>query len=148
MIMWLHHMPPMSHDLYRPFPIISTHFQWFLAISNDFSYWPTSHMHCNPQFNCAAPPEVLQYIRGTSAHKFARMCQQDCFNIELVWCFRHTMEVTWPLNRHCELDMVVLKVELLHKSPVLCTSSKIYWLSAFHFKIFTLYIYSPVHTRK
>src|ERR1700689_1306169 len=44
--------------------------------------------------------------------------------------------------------MVILKVGLLREPPVLCTSGKTYQLSSFSFKNFTLYIYSPVHTRK
>jgi hypothetical protein len=44
--------------------------------------------------------------------------------------------------------MVILKVGLLREAPVLCTSGKTYQLSSFSFKNFTLYIYSPVHTRK
>src|ERR1700733_6821549 len=44
--------------------------------------------------------------------------------------------------------MVILKVGLLREPLVLCTSGKTYQLSSFSFKNFTLYIYSPVHTRK
>src|ERR1700729_3537697 len=40
--------------------------------------------------------------------------------------------------------MVVLKVELLHVSLVLCASGKIYQLSSFHFKILH-YIYTPLY---
>jgi hypothetical protein len=52
--------------------------------------------------------------------------------------------VTRARNRCYELDMVILKVGLLREPPVLCTSSKIYQLSSFHFKI-SHYIYTPLY---
>jgi hypothetical protein len=43
--------------------------------------------------------------------------------------------------------MVILKVGLLRKPPVLCTSGKIYQLSFFHFK-FSHYIYTPLYIQE
>ena len=114
MITWSCHMQPMLHDLYQQFLMIFSNF-WSVC--------------------------------GTSAHwhiKVVRMCQWDCFGIESAWHFRHTTEVTWLLNRYYEPDIVILDVELLCTSPVLCVSGKIYWLSAFHFKILH-YIYTPLY---
>jgi hypothetical protein len=43
--------------------------------------------------------------------------------------------------------MVILKVGLLCKPLILCTSSKIYQLSSFHFKI-SHYIYTPLYIQE
>jgi hypothetical protein len=116
-------------DLFRSLP----------TISDDFCFQLTSSTHCDPQFSTAQHPH--NSVHNCRGHQHEAM-SANCFSTTLVQWFRDIMMVTWAHNRCYGLDMVILKVGLLCEPLVLCTSSKIYQLSSFHFK-FSHYIYTP-----
>jgi len=105
-------------DLCWSVAIISAHLRWFAMIFT---------------------AEVLQFSRtvakdtGMSGYQNSKAVSAYRFGLTSVWWFRDIMIVAWARNRHYELDMVILKVGLLRKPPVLCTSGKIYQLSSFSF---------------
>jgi hypothetical protein len=132
-------------DHFWPFLIACN--QSFLVISNDFSLRPTSCAHCNPQFNTVQHPHSSVHNCWDHRHVGISICEATSayhFGPTSVWQFRDIVIVTQAHNRCYEPDMVILKVGLLRKPLVLCTSGKIYQLSAFHFKI-SHYIYTPLY---
>jgi hypothetical protein len=107
----------------------------------------------NPDLVPSGTAEVLQFGKtvaedtGMSGYQNSKATSAYRFSPTSVWQFRDITIVAQACNRCYELDMVILKVGLLRKPPVLCTSGKIYQLSSFHFKILH-YIYTPLYIQE
>jgi len=63
------------------------------------------------------------------------------------WRFRDIVIVARACNRHYELDMVILKVGLLHEPLVLCTAVKFISCHPFILKFHIIYILSCTYKK-
>jgi hypothetical protein len=104
-----------------------------------FTFGQCLALIANPDLVPRGTAEVLQFSKtvaedtGMLGYQNSEAASAYRFGPTSVQQFGDIAIVAQARNRCYEPDMVILKVGLLRKPPVLCTSGKIYQLSSFSF---------------